>query len=449
LTQDLDPIGFYMPGPARLRSSTKKLATREAPVLASPAASSLHSNETPLLKRARSAAAASETKYVANAWSEKSPVRSTSASSLRSAVKAGGAFNMAQTMLKLKPTAVAGSGSSSEAAAPFDTSLKSSSVSRADAKKALADQLALLERLFPSTNADERANARALIIGTTKAITKLLSTTEQLEEEALSMQGTLLSQATDLRVAIQGGHQSMREMRHYYEGCLDSLASDLEEAEVTDKREYKKMRTKLTHELKTLREESREEIRRLHDAAEIADAQHRKQVSQLNEAMDKLRSEATATEQGLRQNLAREEEEKRQLSRDKVQTETQLREEQWSLKQQKKEEERKAAERIAKLQSKQQATAQAALDLEKRKEEERRVAEQTQAMMAAQMSKMQKLQEAALGMGGRSAGGAGGGRSPTSLSPDEKRNRGLLYAQLTKAKSEGKLGSVVRAAAGR
>jgi len=445
----MDPIGFYMPGPARLRSSTKKLATREAPVLASPAASSLHSNETPLLKRARSAAAASETKYVANAWSEKSPVRSTSASSLRSAVKAGGAFNMAQTMLKLKPTAVAGSGSSSEAAAPFDTSLKSSSVSRADAKKALADQLALLERLFPSTNADERANARALIIGTTKAITKLLSTTEQLEEEALSMQGTLLSQATDLRVAIQGGHQSMREMRHYYEGCLDSLASDLEEAEVTDKREYKKMRTKLTHELKTLREESREEIRRLHDAAEIADAQHRKQVSQLNEAMDKLRSEATATEQGLRQNLAREEEEKRQLSRDKVQTETQLREEQWSLKQQKKEEERKAAERIAKLQSKQQATAQAALDLEKRKEEERRVAEQTQAMMAAQMSKMQKLQEAALGMGGRSAGGAGGGRSPTSLSPDEKRNRGLLYAQLTKAKSEGKLGSVVRAAAGR
>jgi len=313
LTQDLDPIGFYMPGPARLRSSTKKLATREAPVLASPAASSLHSNETPLLKRARSAAAASETKYVANAWSEKSPVRSTSASSLRSAVKAGGAFNMAQTMLKLKPTAVAGSGSSSEAAAPFDTSLKSSSVSRADAKKALADQLALLERLFPSTNADERANARALIIGTTKAITKLLSTTEQLEEEALSMQGTLLSQATDLRVAIQGGHQSMREMRHYYEGCLDSLASDLEEAEVTDKREYKKMRTKLTHELKTLREESREEIRRLHDAAEIADAQHRKQVSQLNEAMDKLRSEATATEQGLRQNLAREEEEKRQV----------------------------------------------------------------------------------------------------------------------------------------
>jgi len=220
---------------------------------------------------------------------------------------------MAQTMLKLKPTAVAGSGSSSEAAAPFDTSLKSSSVSRADAKKALADQLALLERLFPSTNADERANARALIIGTTKAITKLLSTTEQLEEEALSMQGTLLSQATDLRVAIQGGHQSMREMRHYYEGCLDSLASDLEEAEVTDKREYKKMRTKLTHELKTLREESREEIRRLHDAAEIADAQHRKQVSQLNEAMDKLRSEATATEQGLRQNLAREEEEKRQV----------------------------------------------------------------------------------------------------------------------------------------
>ena len=101
--------------------------------------------------------------------------------------------------------------------------------SRDDAKRALTDQLASIERLFKP--GEERSSARALIVGTTKAINKLLSTVEELEAQSTAMQGELLTQAHDLRLAIEGGHRNLREMKAYYEAALQSLSTELKEAE--------------------------------------------------------------------------------------------------------------------------------------------------------------------------------------------------------------------------
>ena len=103
----------------------------------------------------------------------------------------------------------------------FDVACRASRASRDEARHALIDQLSLLKERFPGeARARDRAAVRALLVGTTKAITGLHTTSKQLDLSALSMRDALLRE-----------HAALRAQRTHLETQTASLARLLSDAE--------------------------------------------------------------------------------------------------------------------------------------------------------------------------------------------------------------------------
>ena len=73
----------------------------------------------------------------------------------------------------------------------FDLALEAARTARAAALRAMTDQESLMDRLFPKDSVSMKGSARALIVGSTKAIRVLVATAEEVEAEALGMRRTM------------------------------------------------------------------------------------------------------------------------------------------------------------------------------------------------------------------------------------------------------------------
>ena len=104
----------------------------------------------------------------------------------------------------------------------FELACHASQASCDEAHRALTEQLLLLDRLFPGTaQARQRASVRALLIGTTKAITGMHNTSKELSTAAVAM-----------RDAFHREHAQLRYQRRYLQTMTATLTRDLSDAEV-------------------------------------------------------------------------------------------------------------------------------------------------------------------------------------------------------------------------
>lgn len=191
--------------------------------------------------------------------------------------------------------------------AEFELALEASRVARTEALLALRDQQALLERSFPKHQPGEmKGAARALIVGTTKAIQQLVSSTEAMELEALGMRSAM---ARDQLSVMEDEQHARGVLTHQYELEIATLGKDLRIAEVVDKQEMLRMKARLEKAL----EEERAALARLAEKATIQSEGHLVTIRELEEAMDTHRTELHAQLDVVRGQLRASEEARHQL----------------------------------------------------------------------------------------------------------------------------------------
>ena len=175
----------------------------------------------------------------------------------------GGGFIAAAACVKLqagRKSVTAGRVTASESgrgtlrANNFELALLASQASCDEALAALREQQALLERRFgcDEEGREHKHAARALIVGSTKAVRNLVEVAHRLETEATDMQRRLLC---DDRAVRESHSRSLREQHACHAAALCSMRTELKIAEVADKLECERVRAHLEKQLRDERAE--------------------------------------------------------------------------------------------------------------------------------------------------------------------------------------------------
>mmetsp|Transcript_28129 Transcript_28129/g.71960 ORF Transcript_28129/g.71960 Transcript_28129/m.71960 type:complete len:434 (+) Transcript_28129:111-1412(+) len=175
---------------------------------------------------------------------------------------------------------------SSEAAhrmqAKFELALESMRVASKESQRALFEQRILLDRLF--VRKDMRGAAHGLIVGTTKAISALQSKAQAFEVEALGLRSAM---AQEQVCTLGDCRRTVEELHASYEASIASLAFDLSVAEVVDKAECERVKANLLASV----EEERNAKARVAEKAAAQAAGHAVTIREMEEAMDKRRTQ--------------------------------------------------------------------------------------------------------------------------------------------------------------
>ena len=332
---------------------------------------------------------------------------------------------------------------------PFDTALLSSQACRAEAERAGRDQLELLDRLFKDNQRESKSAARALIVGTTKAMEQLLQSTAALEAAAAERVGALRRHQQAL---TEGGHRALREQRDGYQQTVDTLSQQL----ASEKSEA--MQTQAT--LSAALERERTERAWDEEVAGSKSAMLEHEVSRLEAALVAQQAAAEAERTELRGRVAVAEAARDravgsveglrgsyhaqlcEITRAKVDTEALLREEIARAIAARLE----AESVIVDLHQSREEAALQAVAFERRLQNAEALTSQVHTTMAGRVDELRRLQATALGMTsdtGRRDGEwsslARRSQSAAETVTISSRSRGRLYAELLRAKSEGQL----------
>ena len=111
--------------------------------------------------------------------------------------------------------------------AQFDFILESSRVARTEVHRAIIEQNSLIDKLFKSQ--EQKAAARGLIVATAKAAKVLITSSERAELQFWRHASAL---ANDQLMAIRDGHKREQSLAHMHETELSLLRADLHSAEL-------------------------------------------------------------------------------------------------------------------------------------------------------------------------------------------------------------------------